>query len=73
MTAGYTIEATAAAGPCLACGMEVTGAGFRLTHAGGTQSSPYCSKVCATQDADADILGDGFDSDEEMKPLDEPR
>lgn len=72
MTAGYTIEVAAATGPCLACGMEVTGTGFRLIH-GGTQSSPYCSKVCATQDADADILGDRFDSDEEMTPLDEPR
>lgn len=72
---GYSIEVDPRAkGPCLGCGMEVlSGSGFALRHSGGEYLSPYCSRSCAGQDADADVLGADFNSDEGDEAIDEPR
>lgn len=71
---GYSIEADPLAkGSCLGCGIEVLGSGFALMHSGGGSLSPYCSRSCADQDAEADVLGDDFDPDEGDGAIDEPR
>lgn len=69
----YTLQvAPDASGPCRGCGMTIAGSGFRLNHASGRSSSFYCSRACTLQDAEDDVLGEGFD-DEEISPVDEPR
>jgi len=71
---GYRIEVDPCAkGPCLGCGIEVLGSGFVLRHPDGESLSPYCSRSCADQDAEADVLGSDFDPDEGDGAIDEPR
>ncbi len=70
----YSIEADPRAnGPCLGCGIKVIGPAFAIRHSDGGSLSPYCSRSCASNDAEADVLGADFDQDDGVDAIDEPR
>ena len=59
---------------CLSCRVVLLDAAYELVHNSGRSASPYCSEACACMDADADILAEDFDDeDDDLQPMDEPR